>query len=190
MKKHVWRLSLAALGGLMLLGTGTVVRAQDDRVGDRLERLERRVNELAEHQQQFIRRLEARAEREPLRPFGAQPGQPERRARQPAPLGPQTGAAGVPMPQPADQLQPLPAPGSPPQPAPLSPVANAIHKLGELIRLCLLVGLAFNILLAVWIYGDIRKRGEGSGIFVVLAVLAGVPAAIIYALVRLGDKKA
>jgi xanthosine utilization system XapX-like protein len=35
---------------------------------------------------------------------------------------------------------------------------------------------------------DIRKRGEGSVIFVVLALVAGVPAAIIYTLVRIGDR--
>ena len=46
------------------------------------------------------------------------------------------------------------------------------------------------ILLAIWICTDIRKRGEGSGIFIALALLAGVPAAIIYTLVRIGDKKA
>ena len=50
-----------------------------------------------------------------------------------------------------------------------------------------LVAIAFNILVAVWIHTDIRKRGEGSGIFIALAVLAGIPAAIIYALVRIGD---
>jgi hypothetical protein len=54
-----------------------------------------------------------------------------------------------------------------------------------------LLGLAatINILLAVWIFTDIRKRGEGHGIFVALALVAGIPTAIIYALVRIGDKK-
>jgi hypothetical protein len=47
-----------------------------------------------------------------------------------------------------------------------------------------------NVLLAIWIFSDIRKRGEGSGIFVVLALVAGIPAAIIYSLVRIGDKLA
>jgi preprotein translocase subunit SecY len=58
-----------------------------------------------------------------------------------------------------------------------------------LVKLCLLVAFVFNILLAIWIYTDIRKRGEGSGIFIALAILAGIPAAIIYAIVRIGDKK-
>ena len=43
--------------------------------------------------------------------------------------------------------------------------------------------------LAIWIFTDIRKRGEGSGIFVAIALVAGIPAAIIYALVRIGDKR-
>jgi hypothetical protein len=36
---------------------------------------------------------------------------------------------------------------------------------------------------------DIRKLGQGNGIFIILALLAGFPAAILYALVRIGDKK-
>lgn len=66
---------------------------------------------------------------------------------------------------------------------------KVLHKIGEILRLVFVVGLICNILLAVWIFGDIRKRGEGSGIFVVLALFAGIPAAIIYSLVRLGDRK-
>lgn len=64
------------------------------------------------------------------------------------------------------------------------------------LRLCgLLCWIAFcivvcNILLAVWVFTDIRKRGEGSGLFIVLALLIGIPAAVVYALVRIGDKKA
>lgn len=49
--------------------------------------------------------------------------------------------------------------------------------------------LAIHILLASWVFMDIRKRGEGHGIFVALALLAGIPATILYALVRLGDMK-
>ena len=43
--------------------------------------------------------------------------------------------------------------------------------------------------MAIWIYTDIRKRGEGSAIFIAMALVAGIPAALIYALTRLGDKK-
>ncbi|HUK81151.1 MAG TPA: hypothetical protein VLZ12_00815 [Verrucomicrobiae bacterium] len=49
--------------------------------------------------------------------------------------------------------------------------------------------LVVHVLLAVWVFMDIRKRGEGHGIFIALALLGGIPAAILYALVRLGDKK-
>ena len=74
-------------------------------------------------------------------------------------------------------------------PMPGVPPGGPGHRgkdLGGLVALILLVGLAFNILVAVWISGDNRRRGGGSGIFVALAVLAGFPAAIIYTLMRIG----
>ena len=52
-----------------------------------------------------------------------------------------------------------------------------------------MVWLICNVLLASWIFTDIRKQGQGHGIFIVLALLAGFPAAILYAVVRIGDKK-
>lgn len=58
-----------------------------------------------------------------------------------------------------------------------------------LLKGALLVWLVCNVLLAAWVFTDIRKLGQGHGIFVALALLAGFPAAILYALVRLGDKK-
>jgi ABC-type maltose transport system permease subunit len=64
-----------------------------------------------------------------------------------------------------------------------------MKKIGDLIEFCLFVGFIINILVAVWIFTDIRKRGEGSGIFVALALLAGIPPAIIYAIVCIRDKK-
>ena len=53
------------------------------------------------------------------------------------------------------------------------------------------LGLAvvLHILLSVWVYQDIRKRNAGSGIWIVVTLLAGVMGALLYALVRLGDKK-
>jgi hypothetical protein len=54
----------------------------------------------------------------------------------------------------------------------------------------LLVVLAIvHVLLALWVYGDIRKRGEGSGIFIVLALLIGIPGTALYLLARIGDRK-
>jgi hypothetical protein len=58
------------------------------------------------------------------------------------------------------------------------------------LKFVLLVWLVCNILLASWIFADIRKLGQGHGIFVALALLAGFPAAILYAIVRIGDRKA
>jgi len=58
-----------------------------------------------------------------------------------------------------------------------------------LVGAALLVWLTCNILLAGWIFTDIRKQGQGHGIFVALALLAGFPTAIVYALIRIGDKK-
>ena len=58
-------------------------------------------------------------------------------------------------------------------------------KYMPLVLLCLVV----NILLAVWVYQDIRKRGTGSGIWIVIALIAGLLGALVYAVVRLGDVK-
>lgn len=46
-----------------------------------------------------------------------------------------------------------------------------------------------NILVAVWVFQDIRTRGTGSGIWIVIALLAGLLGALVYAVVRLGDIK-
>ena len=87
---------------------------------------------------------------------------------------------------PAGALAP---PGAPAPVGPYPEAAKSRKDIAGLIMLLFLVAFAFNILVAVWIHTDIRKRGEGSGIFVALAVLAGIPAAIIYSLVRIGDKR-
>jgi hypothetical protein len=53
------------------------------------------------------------------------------------------------------------------------------------IILCLVV----NILVAVWVYQDIRKRNAGSGIWIVIALLAGLLGVLVYAIVRVGDSQ-
>jgi len=58
-----------------------------------------------------------------------------------------------------------------------------------IVRTIVVVWAVCNVLLAAWIFTDIRKLGHGHGIFIALALLAGFPAAILYALVRIGDKK-
>jgi hypothetical protein len=57
---------------------------------------------------------------------------------------------------------------------------------GGAVVLLLLCGVV-HILLAVWVYQDIRARDAGSGLWVVLVLLAGLLAALVYAVVRLGD---
>ena len=68
-------------------------------------------------------------------------------------------------------------------------VKAEIRCVVAIFRTAVLVWLVCNILLASWIFMDIRKLGQGHGIFVALALLAGFPAAILYAVVRIGDKK-
>jgi hypothetical protein len=174
MKSLSWKLCLlAGISGLALFGNTTpVFAAADNPAGpdERLQRLERRLNDLADRQEQMMRRLGA-----PLETGG--PMEP----RLGVPPGPQG---------------PRPAPGSesigpsmpPAGPNPLMEVR--IHRLGDLARLLFLGCIVCNVLLAIWIFTDIRKRGEGSGIFIALALVAGIPAAIIYSLVRIGDKAA
>jgi hypothetical protein len=64
------------------------------------------------------------------------------------------------------------------------------HYPGCCILATILIVLAVvHVLLAVWVYQDIRKRGEGSGIFIVLALLIGIPGTALYLLARIGDRK-
>jgi hypothetical protein len=153
---------LAALTGLAWLGTGTRACAQDRRdSAEQLERLERRVNELAERQEQFMKRI----------------GPQLKHLDQMTPPGR------------ADIRPPMPPPGAP-MAGPHNPhAAKFARALHHAFGLLVLIGIICNILLAVWIFTDIRKRNEGSGIFVAMALVAGIPAALIYALTRIGDKK-
>jgi hypothetical protein len=60
------------------------------------------------------------------------------------------------------------------------------HDKDDLHPLLLLV-LIVHILVAIWVYQDIRRRGCGSGIWIVIALLAGLLGTLVYAIVRLGD---
>ncbi len=62
------------------------------------------------------------------------------------------------------------------------------HEKGELHPLLLLV-LVVHILVAVWVYQDIRRRGCGSGIWIVIALLTGLLGTLVYAVARLGDSE-
>ena len=56
---------------------------------------------------------------------------------------------------------------------------------GAIVLFCIIV----NILLAVWVYKDIREKTNSSGIWIVIVLLTGLFGAIVYAIVRLGDMK-
>ncbi len=174
MKRLPWKLGLlASLLYLAMSGGSVSVLAAEEEPGmsgDRLQRLERRLNEVAERQEQMLRRLGEAQGRQPRiqPPFG-------RGLDQEGPM---------PRPGPEDMRRPF-GPGGPMAPM----AAKALHDLSGLMGLLVIVGILCNILLAIWIFTDIRKRGEGSGIFVALALVAGIPAAIIYSIVRIGDRK-
>ncbi len=163
MKRLIWHCSwVAAFVGLFWMGRVSPAVAQDRGVPtDRLERLERRVNEMAERQEQFMRRQGAQREHR----------------EQTAPSGP-------------DNLRPPMLRPDRPAAGPQNPhAAKLVKSLGDTVGLLFLIGIICNLLMTIWIFTDIRKRGEGSGIFVAMAVVAGIPAAIIYALTRIADKK-
>jgi Flp pilus assembly protein TadB len=46
-----------------------------------------------------------------------------------------------------------------------------------------------HLLVAIWIYQDIRRRNAGSGLWIVIALLTGLLGALVYAVVRLGDNR-
>ena len=56
-------------------------------------------------------------------------------------------------------------------------------------HLLLLLVLVVHILVAVWVYQDIRQRNSGSGIWIVVALLTGLLGVLVYAIVRLGDTR-
>jgi hypothetical protein len=167
MKNMEWRVCLmVTLAGFALLGRVAPASAQEPGVPlDRLDRLEKCVSEMAERQEQLLHRLGAPMERQG--PMG-QPGGEQFR-----PQMPPRGAPGM--------------PGAGPQNMHAAKAAKGLH---DLFGLLFLIGVICNILMAVWIFTDIRKRGDGPAIFVAMALFAGIPAAIIYSLVRIGDKKA
>ena len=63
--------------------------------------------------------------------------------------------------------------------------AKSKDDMGPLLLICLIV----HILTAVWVFQDIRKRGAGSGLWIVIALLTGLLGTLVYAVVRLGEKQ-
>ena len=62
------------------------------------------------------------------------------------------------------------------------------HRKGK-PHLLLIVFFIVHILVAVWVYKDIRERNSGSGIWIVIALLTGLFGVLAYAIVRLGDTR-
>lgn len=52
-----------------------------------------------------------------------------------------------------------------------------------MMAICMVV----HVLLAIWVYQDVRKRNSGSGIWIAVVLLTGFFGALLYAIVRLGD---
>ncbi|NQU11555.1 hypothetical protein HQ590_12240 [bacterium] len=151
----------AVLGGVTVVPRASAQADRDRDVGARLERLERQVRMMAERQEQFVQRMGAAMDRR-----GPQPP-PQWGPQGPRPAGPPAATVNWP----GDRAK------------------RAFWKLLGLGRLVMLILIIVHISLAVWVFGDIKKRGEGHGIFIVLALLAGIPAGILYALIRIGDRK-
>lgn len=63
---------------------------------------------------------------------------------------------------------------------------NDDEREGGLVVL-LLICAVVHILVAVWVYMDIRQLNSGSGIWIVIALLTGLLGALVYSVVRIGD---
>lgn len=63
---------------------------------------------------------------------------------------------------------------------------------GKMKHFCglMLICAIVHILLAIWVYQDIRHRNAGSGLWIIVTLLTGLLGTLVYALVRLGDKPA
>jgi len=44
-----------------------------------------------------------------------------------------------------------------------------------------------HILMAIWVYKDVRKRNNGNGVWIAITLLVGFFGASVYALIRLAD---
>ncbi|MEI6807509.1 MAG: hypothetical protein WCN95_02215 [bacterium] len=55
-----------------------------------------------------------------------------------------------------------------------------------MMAICMIV----HVLLAIWVFQDVRKRNSGSGIWIAVVLLTGFFGALLYAIVRLGDIRA
>jgi len=64
------------------------------------------------------------------------------------------------------------------------------HQIMKHLCGLMLICLIVHILLAIWVYQDIRHRNAGSGLWIIITLLTGLLGALVYAVARLGDKPA
>lgn len=151
------------MAGVLFLALCGAGRAADDNASPstnaELQKLEHRLNELANRQDRMMHRLAG--------PQGADGAMPWREWRD------QETDDNGPIGRLRDSGKPFEV---------------RIHNWGAWARAVFLGLFVCNILLAIWIFTDIRKRGDGPAIFIAIALIAGIPAAIIYSLVRIGDR--
>ena len=69
------------------------------------------------------------------------------------------------------------------------PMMTHHKRCGKFFGMIFLMMAIVNILVAIWVYQDIRARNTGSGIWIVVALLSGLLGTAVYALVRIGDTK-
>jgi Flp pilus assembly protein TadB len=133
MRSTIMLVGLSVLAASLVLGTPALAQSERERTS--AERMERL--------EQQVQKLAERQEQ-----FMQRVGQAlEHRAQQPA--------GSLPEMQP---MTPIPQ-GQGPQ----MPGKAAAKGLKDLIGLVMLIGAICNVIIAVWIFSDIRKRGEGSG---------------------------
>ena len=63
------------------------------------------------------------------------------------------------------------------------------HPMKIICPLMLLLIMIVHILLAVWVYKDIRKKNSESGVWIVIALITGLLGTAVYAIVRLENTK-
>lgn len=61
------------------------------------------------------------------------------------------------------------------------------HKGGGFFHLIFLISIVVHVLVAIWVYMDIKARKTGSGLWIAITLLAGLLGALVYAVVRLGE---
>jgi hypothetical protein len=69
----------------------------------------------------------------------------------------------------------------------LASSSKSHHGKGGKCRGMMGIIMIVHILTAVWVYQDIRKRKDLSGIWIVIALLTGLLGTLVYAVVRLSE---